>query len=190
MNTNTRTLPRRHRYTAEEYRRMGEAGICSEDNRMELIEGEIIDMAPIGNQHAGLVNRLNRMFMQAAGNQAIISVQNSIRLADQSEPQPGIAVLKLRSDDYRAALPTPSDVLLVVEVADVSLDYDRTVKVPLYARHDIPEVWLVDPAGGAVEVFREPSPEGYRGARRHGPGARRRPSRVSKTEVDLEELLR
>ncbi|XSG84354.1 MAG: Uma2 family endonuclease, partial [Methylohalobius sp. ZOD2] len=164
MTANAAAFPRRHRISVEEYRRMGEAGIFSEDDRVELIEGEIFDMTPIGHQHAGLVNRLNRLLVMAAGGRAVVSVQNPLRLSEQSEPQPDLALLKPRADDYQGAAATATDVLLVVEVADTSRDYDRTVKIPLYAQHDIPEAWLIDLPGKVVEVYRDPSPDGYRDA--------------------------
>lgn len=152
-------------FTVAEYHRMAEAGILSEDDRVELIEGEIVEMAPIGSRHAGHVNRLNRLFSQWAGDQAIVSVQNPVRLGEHSEPQPDLALLKPRSDFYAQSHPGPEDVLLVVEVAETSADYDREVKVPLYARFGVPEVWLVDLAGEGIEVYRQPSPQGYQEAR-------------------------
>ncbi|CAL1241999.1 Uma2 family endonuclease [Candidatus Methylocalor cossyra] len=189
MNVNAHPLPSRHRFTVEDYHRLGEAGVLSEDDRVELIEGEIIDMAPIGSDHAGLVTRLNRVLVRAVGDRALVSVQNPIRLTDQSEPQPDFALLKPRADDYRTNLPTPSEVLWVIEVADTSLAYDRSVKVPLYARHGIPEVWLIDLAGQAVEVFLDPAAEGYREVRRYGPADRLRPALLPDLEVDLAAVL-
>jgi len=148
-------------FTVEEYHRMAEAGILGEDDRVELLDGEIVAMSPIGSRHAGLVNRLTRLFSQRAGDQVIVSVQNPIRLGEHSEPQPDLALLRPRADFYAEAHPGSEDVLLVVEVAETSAAYDREVKVPLYARYGIPEVWVVDPAGDSVEVYRHPSPQGY-----------------------------
>ncbi|GIX47759.1 MAG: hypothetical protein KatS3mg131_1970 [Candidatus Tectimicrobiota bacterium] len=128
---------------------------------MELIEGEIVEMAPVGSRHAGQVNRLNRLLSRLVGERAIVSVQNPVRLGEHSEPQPDLALLKPREDFYAAAHPGPEDVLLVVEVAETSADYDREIKVPLYARFGIPEVWLVDLAAAQVEVYRQPAPQGY-----------------------------
>ncbi|MBN2702511.1 MAG: Uma2 family endonuclease [Methylothermaceae bacterium] len=163
---------------------MGEAGIFSEDDRVELIEGEIFDMTPIGHQHAGLVNRLNRLLVMAAGGRAVVSVQNPLRLSEQSEPQPDLALLKPRADDYQGAAATATDVLLVVEVADTSRDYDRTVKIPLYAQHDIPEAWLIDLPGKVVEVYRDPSPDGYRDVRRYGREKTIRPLHCPEVEIE------
>jgi Uma2 family endonuclease len=151
---------RRRLFTVAEYHKMAEAGILSEDDRVELIEGEIVAMSPIGSRHAACVARLTAVFSRA-GRHAIVWVQNPIRLAEHSEPQPDLALLRPRADFYAEAHPGSEDVLLVVEVAETSAAYDREVKVPLYARYGIPEVWVVDPAGDSVEVYRHPSPQGY-----------------------------
>ena len=154
--------PVRHPLTTHDFHKMGEVGILGEDDRIELVDGELIDMAPIGSLHAGTVMRLTSLFVQALAGRAILSPQNPVLLADQSEPQPDIAVLRNRADFYRSSHPVPDDVLLLIEVADTSWSYDRDIKVPLYARHDIPEVWLVDPNARKVEVHRQPRREGYR----------------------------
>lgn len=143
-------------FNVDEYYRMIDAGILSEDDRVELIEGEVIKMSPIGKFHAACVKRLNELFVFLVGRTATISVQDPIRLNDFSEPQPDIALLKRRDDFYSSGHPTPEDVLLVVEVADSSVQYDRTIKMPLYARSGIPEVWLVDVARDLVEVYARP----------------------------------
>jgi len=151
----------RRLFTVEEYHRMAEAGILSEDDRVELIEGELVAMSPIGSRHAACVKRLVRLLDRAVGERAIVSVQDPIRLGRHSEPQPDVALLRYRPDFYASAHPGPEDVLLIVEVAEISADYDRTVKIPLYARHGIPEAWLVDLAKEHIEVYRQPGPEGY-----------------------------
>ena len=144
-----------------EYHRMGEAGILTEDDRVELIEGELIAMTPIGSGHSGAVIAMTHLLVEAVGGRAFVSTQNPIRLDDHSEPQPDFAVLKPRADRYRSATPQPEDVVLLVEIADSSLAYDRAVKRPLYARHRIPELWIVDLAAGEVEVCRAPGKEDY-----------------------------
>ena len=149
-------------FTVEEYHRMAQAGILGEDDRVELIEGEIVEMTPIGSKHASTVNRINRLFFERLGGRAIISVQNPIRLGEYSEPQPDVSLLRPREDFYASSHPGPEDVLLLVEVSETSAEYDREVKLPLYARFGIPEVWLVNPEGKAIEVYRDPSPESYR----------------------------
>jgi len=151
----------RRLFTVAEYHRMGEAGILAEDDRVELIEGEIVEMTPIGSRHAACVDRLNRLFSRHAGEGVIVRVQSPIRLGEHSEPQPDLALLHSRPDFYAGAHPGPQDVLLVVEVAETPAAYDRAVKVPLYARSGVPEVWLVDLAGARVEVYRRPAPQGY-----------------------------
>lgn len=151
----------KHRFTVEEYHRMGTAGIFSEDDRVELIEGEIVEMSPIGSRHAACVKRLIRLFDRGVGDRAIVGAQDPIRLGEHSEPQPDLALLRPRPDFYAHAHPGPEDVLLVVEVAETSADYDREVKVPLYARAGIPEVWLVELYAEQIEVYRQPAPHGY-----------------------------
>mgnify|MGYP005850732689 CR=1 FL=1 len=151
----------KHRFTVEEYHRMGTAGIFSEDDRVELIEGEIVEMSPIGSRHANCVRRLIYLLSRMTGERAVIDVQNPIRLGEYSEPQPDVTLLRPRPDFYAAAHPGPADVLLVIEVADTSADYDREVKVPLYALAGIPEVWLVELYAEQIEVYRQPLPHGY-----------------------------
>ena len=151
----------RRRFTVGEYGRMIEAGILGEDDRIELLEGEIVEMAPIGSRHAACVNRLNQLFSQRAAGRCIVAVQNPIKLDEFSEPQPDLALLRPRADFYSESHPGPEDILLVVEVSDSSADYDKAVKVPLYGNAAVPEVWLVDLAACAVEVHRVPVPGGY-----------------------------
>lgn len=161
MTATAREIYQRHRLTVRDYQRMGEAGIFHEDDRVELIEGEIVDMAPIGTGHASSVKRLANIMKLAVGEQAILSVQDPVVLGDHSAPQPDIALLRPQADYYAAAHPQARDVLLIIEVADSSLDYDREVKLPLYARHGIPEVWLVDVGGRRLTRYCRPSTEGY-----------------------------
>jgi len=144
MSHTTTDQPRRHRLSVADYYRMAEVGILRPDERVELIDGEIIDMPPVGSVHAGTVDQMAKILGDALGNQAIVRVQNPISLDDHSEPEPDIALLRRREDFYKSSHPTPDDVLLVVEIADSSLLFDRNIKVPLYARHGIVEVWLVD----------------------------------------------
>jgi Uma2 family endonuclease len=134
----------RRLFTSDEYARMVQAGILGEDERVELLDGEVRAMSPIGSRHVACVNRLNTILNLHVRGQAIISIQNPIRLSDYSEPEPDIAVLYARGDYYDAALPVPDDVLLIAEVADTSLEYDRNEKLPRYAEAGIGEVWIVD----------------------------------------------
>jgi Uma2 family endonuclease len=155
-----------YRFTVQDYHRMAEVGIFHEDDRLELLEGEIVEMPPLGPGHAGGVKRLMNSFLpsQSEG-KAIISVQDPIRLGKHSEPLPDLALLKPCPDFYAREHPSPEDVFIVVEVMDNSASYDREVKIPLYARFGIPETWLVDVEQGLIEVYREPSLEGYRQVR-------------------------
>jgi Uma2 family endonuclease len=139
---------------------MGEAGILHEDDRVELIEGQIVEMAAIGTRHFACVNGLTRLLVRGVGDAAIVSVQNPVGLDEYTEPQPDLTVLRVR--DYRESLPTPEDVLLLIEVSDTTLAYDRGVKLPLYARAGIPEVWIVDLAGEVIERHIDPAGDGYR----------------------------
>jgi Uma2 family endonuclease len=154
----------RHRLTVAEYYRMGEAGILAQDAHVELIEGEIIDMPPIGSPHAGTVDYIADALRLACSEQAIVRVQNPVFLDLHSEPQPDIALLRSRPDFYRSAHPTPADVLSIIEVADTSLAYDTQIKLPLYALHGIPEVWLADLPNRQFLVHRTPTPTGFRDA--------------------------
>lgn len=148
--------PTRHRLTVDDYYRMAEAGILGHNARVELIDGEIIDMSPIGVLHAAVVNVLVRHFAQHLGASTFVSSQNPLRLDDENEPEPDLLILQPRSDFYCTAHPTPADTRAVIEVADTSLAYDLDVKVPLYARHGIPEVWVIEAATLRAHVFRTP----------------------------------
>ena len=152
-------------FNVDEYQRMLEAGILSEDDHVELIDGEIIKMSPIGSRHVACVNRLNATLNRKIGEQVIISIQNPVRLDNYSEPEPDIALLKPREDFYAQSLPTPADVLLIIEVADASVNLDRRVKLPLYARAGIPEVWLVNLPEDRVESHSEPVNGAYQSIR-------------------------
>ncbi len=150
-----------HRFTCTEYALLTEAGVVREDDRLELIEGRIVDMSPIGSSHASYVNRLLAKCVALFHPRAIVSVQNPVQLNAYSEPQPDLMLLQPRDDFYAEHHPTPDDVLLLIEVADSSLEYDQHVKIPLYAGSGIQEVWLLNLRDHAVEVYREPSAEGY-----------------------------
>lgn len=180
---------KRHYFTAAEYYRMADAGILTADDRVELIEGEIIEMSPIGKRHASCVNRINRLLGRLASQAAIIQVQNPVRLNDFSEPQPDVSLLRLRDDFYERAEPTPADVLLVVEVADTSAAYDRGVKVPLYARSGIPEVWLVDLAEDRIEIYARPSAGVYQDVRHVSRGESVSSNAVAGLSFAVEEIL-
>lgn len=152
---------KRRLFTVQEYHLMGEAGIFGENDRVELIEGEILEMAAISPRHASCVRRLIGQFRQIPEKIAILDVQNPIQLTERTEPQPDVVLLQPRADYYATAHPIPSEVLLLVEVSDSTVDFDRDVKVPTYARSLIQEVWLVDLVENCLEVYRQPGPNGY-----------------------------
>ncbi|HYN77256.1 MAG TPA: Uma2 family endonuclease [Lamprocystis sp. (in: g-proteobacteria)] len=162
MSATARAQTRHWRFTVDDYQRMGETGILHEDDRVELIEGEIVAMPPIGSPHGGRVKHLNRILARAVGDHAIVAVQDPVVLRPRSEPEPDIALLRPRPDFYADAHPVAADILLLIEVADSSLQYDLNVKVPLYARQGIPEVWVVDIAHRQVLRFSQPAGGAYR----------------------------
>ena len=151
----------RHRLTVDEYYRMAETGVLAPDARVELIEGEIVDMAPIGSRHGSAVKRLNQLFVAAVGDRAIVAVQDPVRLSQRSEPQPDLMLLAPRADFYEHAHPTAADVLLLVEVSDTTARYDRGIKLQLYARHGVSEVWIVDLDNRVLRTFRGPKDDTY-----------------------------
>jgi Uma2 family endonuclease len=179
----------RRRFTSAEYHAMAEAGILAEDERVELIAGEIVRMAPIGSRHAGCVKGLNRRLTRGLGERALISIQDPIAIGDDSEPEPDVAVLRPRDDDYACSHPRPADVLLIIEVGDSSLAYDRTVKLPLYARAGIAEAWLACLEERRLEVHRDPSTTGYREVRILRPGDRVTPLAFPDFELTVDSIL-
>jgi len=180
----------RRKLTVDDFHRMGAAGILGEDDRVELIDGEMIEMAPIGSKHFAMVNRLSRMLVFAAETQTIVSTQNPIALPPQSEPQPDVALLSPRADDYRDNLPTAADVLLLIEVADTTLAYDRDIKIPIYARPGIPEVWLFDLHSRSLSVHRDPGPNGYQKVLMPGSNETVSPVLLPYVKIDLGEVWR
>jgi len=151
----------RRAITVADYYKMADAGILSEQDRVELIEGQLIEMVPIGSEHASKVNNLAYLLITTLGNRAVVSVHNPVRLSNILEPEPDVAVLKPRPDRYASGHPTAADVLLLIEVADSSLDYDRLVKARLYARHGVPEFWVVNVRARIITVHRNPAGDAY-----------------------------
>ncbi|MDQ6909343.1 MAG: Uma2 family endonuclease [Actinomycetota bacterium] len=180
--------PAPYRFTVEEYYRLAEVGFFHEDSRVELLEGEIVQMAPIANQHAQCVRRLTTFFSDQLRSRVVVSVQNPVRLSDDSEPEPDVVLLNFRPEDY-AAHPSPADVVLLVEVSDTTVAWDRSRKVPLYARAAIQEVWLVDLVAGAVEVYRQPDGETFGDVRVVGPEGRVAPATFPGAEISVGDLL-
>lgn len=151
----------RRKFTVEQYHKMVDSGILKEDDRVELMRGEIIEMSPIQTKHAACVNRLVNLLIHLLGNSVILAPQNPVVLSDNSEPQPDVTLLQPREDFYENAHPQANDIFLIIEVADTTVKYDREVKIPLYAENNIIEVWLVDINQQCVEVYREPATNGY-----------------------------
>jgi hypothetical protein len=154
-------LPRRL-FTTDEYFRMVEAGILTKDDHVELIEGEIVEMPPTGDYHAGILSQLTMLFKSVLGTEAVLRHQDPLRLSSQSAPQPDFAVVKFRPDFYKGSHPGPEDVLLLIEIADSSLTFDRRVKAPLYGQAGVRELWIVNIKDRTIEVYREPSDAGFR----------------------------
>jgi hypothetical protein len=179
----------RYRFTVHQYHRMADVGILSPDCRVELIDGEIFEMSPIAPWRAGVVNWLNHRFATALGGRAVVHVQNPTTLDLRSEPQPDLMLLRPRADFYRTTHPTPADALLLVEVADTSLDHDRARKLPLYARTGVPEVWIVNREADGVEVFRGPVADGYREHHHRGRGDSVSPAAFPDLDVSVNDLL-
>lgn len=152
---------KRRRFTRAEYHRMAETGILKPNARVELIDGEIIEMSPIGGPHVACVDRLTRIFTRGVGDDTIVRIQGSIALSDDGEPEPDVVLLRFREDFYASDPATERDVLLIVEVADTSELYDRTTKGPLYACHGIPELWIADLSRQWVTRFTDPTPGDY-----------------------------
>jgi Uma2 family endonuclease len=181
----------RRLFTVDEYYQMAEAGILSEDDRVELIKGEIVKMSPISARHAAAVDRLTQLFITKLRGAAIVRTQNPIHLNEYTEPEPDIALVQTRPDFYAEAHPEPEDVLLLIEVAETSLAYDRDVKIPLYAQAGIAEVWVVDLSGKSVMVYRQPMSEGYgyKEVRQALPGNKLSPQIFPRLEVTVATLL-
>jgi Uma2 family endonuclease len=145
----------RARISVERYQRMVAAGVLSKDDRIELIEGDLLTMAPIGSRHAALSMRLTKLFVRGVGDAAEVSVAGPIRLGDFSEPQPDLSLLRPRTD-YVSRIPEPCDVVLAVEISDSTLAFDQTTKLALYARHGIIEYWVLDVEGSRILMYRSP----------------------------------
>ncbi len=143
-------------FNVDDYYKMGESGILKDDARVELINGEVFSKSPISSFHSGVINLITRKLLSALGDKANISIQNPIRLNEYSEPEPDIAVAKFKKDAYRKSHPTPKDIFFLIEVADSSLNFDRVIKAPLYAKSGIPEYWIVNIPEQQVEIYSKP----------------------------------
>jgi Uma2 family endonuclease len=168
---------------------MFQAGIFSEDERLELVCGEVIQMSPIGERHAACVAILTQLITLRLRLSALVWAQNPVVLNDYSEPQPDLALLKPRVDNYRTSKPTPDDVLLVIEVSDSTLEYDRKVKVPLYARAGIPEAWVVNLTGEHIEVYSDSAGGEYQTVRSYARGRRLQSHTLASLRLSVSKVL-
>lgn len=184
-----RVLPAQHLFTVDEYYRMAQAGVLTEDSRVELIDGVIVDMPPIGPGHSGNVNWFTDVFRELFGGDAQISVQNPLRLGLRVEPQPDVMLLRPRPDHYRSSHPGPEDVLLLIEVADSSLRYDRETKARIYARAGIADYWIVNRVDFVVEVHRDPLRSRYRSVQVLKCGDMIRPLTFSDVAIAVSDIL-
>lgn len=179
----------RFRLSRDRYHQMIESGIFGEDERIELIEGGLVTMSPIGAEHSGIVDQLSEILVDQLARRAVVKVQGPIQLDDHSEPEPDVVLSKPRRDYYKRSLPQPADVLLVIEVADSSLAYDRTVKMPLYAQAGIAEAWIVNLIDRWIEVYRDPSPAGYTTMLKILPGRAIAPQAFADVIIVVDDLL-
>jgi Uma2 family endonuclease len=182
--------PALHRFTVADYYRMAETGVIRPDARVELLDGQIIDMLPIGPFHAGCVNRLTRFLTDLSQARWLVSVQNPLRLSEHSELQPDLLLLKPDEDDYTTRHPTPDDVFLLIEAADSTLLFDRTKKLRAYGRAGIPEVWLLNLLDRTIEVYREPTFTGYSSQAVLQAGEKACPLAFPDAAVEVAALLR
>jgi len=179
----------KRRFTADEYQRMGEAGIFCPDDRVELIDGEVVVMSPIGPRHNACVGSANQSLVRAAGDAAIVLPQGSVRLDFHSEPQPDLVLLKPRADFYASRHAGPADILLVVEIAASSIEYDREVKARVYAKAGVPEYWLVDLNANVVSRYSLPNDGVFRNLEQHRPGESIAPGLLTSCVISVSALL-
>jgi Uma2 family endonuclease len=180
----------KHRFSVREYCRMAETGVLRPDARVELLNGEIIDMSPIGPFHGGVVSRLTRLFNEMSQGRWLVWPQNPLQLDDYSEPQPDVMLLKPVPGEYTRQHPRPDDVLLLIEVADSTLETDRAEKLPAYGRAGVAEVWIVNLDEPTIEIYREPHFTGYASKIVVGPGQSAAPLAFPDAIVDVMQLLK
>ena len=181
--------PQTRKFTVAEYYKMAEVGILKPDERVQLIEGEIIVMAPVGPEHAWDVAVSVRVFSRLADDRFFVQIQNPVHLNDGSEPEPDVMLMRLRPEGYGKAHPTPADVLLVIEIADSTLAYDRNVKAHIYGRNGIPETWVKNLPEDCIERFTEPGPDGYAQHTIHRRGETLTPVSLPDLELAVDDLL-
>ncbi len=183
------TKPARKKFTVEEYYKLGEIGIIGPDERTELIDGDIMLMAPMGSRHAACIPRLLKIFFKALGDHALITSQTPVRLNGQFEPEPDLSILKPREDCYRYQLPQPQDIYLLIQVSVTTVEYDRNEKSVLYSQAGIIELWIVDIPAELVEVYRNPSPNGYESVQQFRHGETISPLAFPDIVISVDEIL-
>ena len=181
--------PTRRRFTVDEYHAMAHAGILARDDRVELLDGDIILMPPIGDWHGASVFRLSHHAFASLQGRAIVSVQGPTRLSDVSEPQPDLMLVRWRDDYYDGGKPRPKDVLLLIEVSDTTLEYDRGAKLSAYARAGIPEVWIVTRKERRIESYTDPSGDKYSSVRHFNPGETIAPHAFPDVSLQVNQLI-
>jgi len=192
MTTGTATHTRhdsRRRFSVDDYYRMADVGILSGDDRVELLDGQVVEMSPIGTRHAVCVAKLGKVIALQLSGQAELWIQCPVHCDSFNEPEPDIALVRPPLDRYLESKPGPDDTLLLIEVADSSADKDRRVKVPLYATAGFPEVWLIDLDKNRVEIYRSPKDGQFTDIRLYTPGAVLSPSRIPDIEIELSDFL-
>ena len=180
---------KKRNFSVDDYYCLADEGILHEDDRIELIDGEIVVMSPINSPHASGVKAFNREFGMKVGDRAVVSVQDPIHLSDNTEPQPDIGLLRYRDDLYAGAHPTPDDILLLVEVADSSLERDREKARESYAKHGIPELWIANLRDEVIERYRNPTPDGYEDVEIFNRGDMISPDLLPDVEFAIDDLL-
>jgi Uma2 family endonuclease len=183
------TKVNRKYFTTDEYHRMVAQDILSAQDRIELIEGEVLFMSPIGSRHAACVNRLTAILSAFLKNQEIVSIQNPIQLSQFSEPEPDVALLRPRDDFYASHLPTPADILLIIEVADTSIEYDQQTKLPLYARSAIHEVWIVNLNSNSITTYTNPSVGEYQVVKQYSAVDTIQSATISQLQLQAKDII-
>ena len=186
----TALVPTRRRFTVAEYYAMADAGILFENDRTELLRGDVIAMPPIGDWHAASVKLFANTMPPALQGRAMIAVRDPVRLDENSEPQPDVMLLLWRDDFYGGGHPGPADVLLLIEVSDTTVDYDRNEKLPLYAQAGIPEAWIVNRPAGRIEAHTDPSGNEYTTVRYFGPGETIAPQAFPDIVLEVNRIIR
>ena len=182
-------IPTRMRISTDRYQMMVAAGVLTKYDRIELIEGDMLDMAPIGTQHSAITSRLHEFFVLSVSRSATIVSGGPVNLGEYSEPQPDLMLLKRRADFYSGKIPEAADVLLLIEVSDSSLVFDQSVKLNLYARYGVAEYWVVDVDGQRVVTYREPGPKGYLRKFEFAPADSVAPQAFPNVQIEVGEIF-